>query len=75
MYTTPDQARELPCWKTIGTDNEYNCYAPKCHAWLDLVDVQCMDRCPHCHKKITGADMLGDLVEHPIGYCGAVFKR
>ena len=75
MYCTSQRARELPCWRTIGTDNERPCWAPHCLAWDDLVEVKFLDRCPHCEKTIKGSDVLGAIADNPLGYCSATKRR
>ena len=75
MYCTATKAKELPCWRTIGTDNERNCWAPHCHAWDLLVEVHYMDTCPHCQKTIKGADVTAALDDNPLGFCSATHRR
>ncbi|KKN10367.1 hypothetical protein LCGC14_1037280 [marine sediment metagenome] len=75
MYCTKAVAKTMLCWKTIGTNNERNCWCDFCHAWDDLVEVKFLDRCPHCDKTIKGSDVLGAIADNPLGYCSATKRR
>lgn len=75
MYATADKMKELLCWRTIGTNNERNCWAPFCPAWDLLVEVHYISTCPHCKKTIKGADVTAALDDDPLGYCSATKRR
>ncbi len=75
MYCTEKQAKDLWCWRTLGTDKEKKCAASRCSAWEWFDDVYYISNCPHCKKVITGLDLKGMLDGEPLGYCAATRRR